>query len=549
MNLPRLFHTIKYLKPVQIYGRLWFKLYKTRPDISPAPATRSIKGNWANPCKKNSSLLSPYRFRFLNQEHGLNSKKDWNNPLWGKLWLYNLHYFDDLQAFDAENRKALHLDLIDKWIQENPPGTGNGWEPYPTSLRIVNWIKWALAGNDLSDEDLHSLAVQTRYLFKKLEIHLLGNHLFANAKALVFAGLFFEGVEAEKWLNNGLKILSKQVPEQILNDGGHFERSPMYHAIILEDLLDLINIANVYSGIMRSDILEVWRDKSRKMLSALNKQTHPDGEIAFFNDAATGIAARPDEIQAYAGRLGIFADEELDRRVGCLPNTGYYFVKRDNWFLIIDAAPVGPDYLPGHAHADTLSFELSKGRQRVFVNSGTSCYGVGQERLRQRQTPAHNTLSVDEQDSSEVWSGFRVARRAKIVTRDIETSLHNKDVIRAAHNGFERLKSVGLHQRTWAFSDEGLVISDNVGGSGIHCVCVFFHFHPSLHVRTGVDGWHIYDASEKLIAKMALDKTVDGFLQDSTYHPEFGISIPNQVVLGKMVGELPLNISTKLIFV
>jgi len=81
---------------------------------------------------------------------------------------------------------------------------------------------------------------------------------------------------------------------------------------------DMNNIANVYSGIMRSDILEVWRDKSRKMLSALYKQTHPDGEIAFFNDAATGIAARPDEIQAYAGRLGIFADEELDRRVGCL---------------------------------------------------------------------------------------------------------------------------------------------------------------------------------------------------------------------------------------
>ena len=170
------------------------------------------------------------------------------------------------------------------------------------------------------------------------------------------------------------------------------------------------------------------------------------------------------------------------------------------------------------------------------------------ERLRQRQTPAHNTLSVDARDSSEVWSGFRVARRARIVNREIEIS-NEKDVICAAHNGFERLTSVGLHQRTWAFSDDGLVISDSVGGSGTHCVRVFFHFHPSLHVKTDVDGWHIYDADEKLIATMALDKTVDGFLQESTYHPEFGISIPNQVVLGKVVGELPLNISTKLIFV
>jgi len=114
---------------------------------------------------------------------------------WEKLWLYNLHYFDDLVSCDAENKRELHSGWIKKWVQENPPGEGNGWEPYPTSLRIVNWIKWGVAGNCLSDEVLHSLAVQARYLLKKLEYHLLGNHLFANAnanaKALIFAGLFF----------------------------------------------------------------------------------------------------------------------------------------------------------------------------------------------------------------------------------------------------------------------------------------------------------------------------------------------------------------------
>ena len=98
-----------------------------------------------------------------------------------------------MQACDAENKKALHLDLIGKWIEENPPGMGNGWEPYPLSLRIINWIKWVLDRYGLPDEALYSLAVQTRYLFKKLEYHLLGNHLYVNAKALVFAGLFFDG--------------------------------------------------------------------------------------------------------------------------------------------------------------------------------------------------------------------------------------------------------------------------------------------------------------------------------------------------------------------
>ena len=84
--------------------------------------------------------------------------------------------------------------------------------------------------------------MQVRFLRKRLEIHLLGNHLFANAKALVFAGLYFTGNEADEWLGKGLAILEREVPEQVLRDGGHFERSPMHHGIILEDLLDLLNV-------------------------------------------------------------------------------------------------------------------------------------------------------------------------------------------------------------------------------------------------------------------------------------------------------------------
>ena len=194
MNLLRFFHTVKYLKPVQVYGRLWFRLYKPKPDMALAPATSTVRGDWASPCKKPSSFFSPRTFKFLNVVHELKSLNDWNNPEGEKLWLYNLHYFDDLGSCDAESKKEIHSDLIEKWIQENPPGTGSGWEPYPNSLRIVNWIKWGLKGNCSSDDALHSLAVQARYLLKRPEFHLLGNHLFANAKALIFAGLFFYGI-------------------------------------------------------------------------------------------------------------------------------------------------------------------------------------------------------------------------------------------------------------------------------------------------------------------------------------------------------------------
>ena len=76
--------------------------------------------------------------RFLNETHDITSPTFWNAPTLEKLWLYNLHYFDDLNAVDANTRCLWHKSLIGRWILENPPGKGNGWEPYPASLRIVN---------------------------------------------------------------------------------------------------------------------------------------------------------------------------------------------------------------------------------------------------------------------------------------------------------------------------------------------------------------------------------------------------------------------------
>lgn len=171
-------------------------------------------------------MLGPATFCYLNQTKTLQWPKGWNDPNRDKLWLYNLHYFDDLNAEGAEDRTDWHRQLIQGWVEENPPGQGNGWEPYPSSLRIVNWIKWALAGNTLPNAAVHSLAVQIRWLRNNLEYHLLGNHLFANAKALVFAGAFFAENEARQWMDKGLDILAREVPKQILPDGGQFEGQP-----------------------------------------------------------------------------------------------------------------------------------------------------------------------------------------------------------------------------------------------------------------------------------------------------------------------------------
>ena len=197
--LARMWHTLRYLQSVQLFGRVWFRLYRPRPDARAAPPMRSAVGLW-RPCRRAASLMAPMRLRLLcRSSTRLPTPGDWNHVDWPRLWLYNAHYFDDLVADDASARGDWHRELLARWLRDNPPARGSGWEPYPTSLRIVNWCKWALAGNAFDEAARHSLGVQARLAARRLERHLLGNHLWANAKALVFAGCFFDGAEAARW--------------------------------------------------------------------------------------------------------------------------------------------------------------------------------------------------------------------------------------------------------------------------------------------------------------------------------------------------------------
>jgi len=478
-------HTLRYLKPVQIYGRLWFRLQRPRPDLSPTPLLRLPTGQWVACAARAQSVTSADTFFFLNQAGSL-TELGWDAPTVEKLWRYNQHYFDDLNAEGAVHRTDWHLALIQNWLQNNSASQGSGWEPYPTSLRIVNWVKWTLAGNTLSDQALHSLAVQARWLTKRLERHLLGNHYFANAKALVFAGLMFEGAEAQAWLKKGLAIIEQELPEQVLPDGGNFERSPMYHSIFFEDLLDLINAARAWPGQIEVAKTERWRSLAEGMAAWLLGMTHPDGQIALFNDAAIGIAPTPEVLADYARRLDLSVLEPLVSTAEQVvmqrwPDSGYIRLATENAVALLDVAPIGPDYLPSHANADTLSFELSLFGQRVIVNGGTSRYGSGPERLRERQTAAHSTLEIDGQSSSEVWGGFRVARRAYPCGLQVDEQVDGVHVS-CSHDGYRRLPGKPVHHRRWHLKKNSLMVTDHIEGTCSRAVARYI-FQDSVMVE------------------------------------------------------------------
>ena len=546
MNISLFLYTARYLKPVQIYSRLLSK-FKHRSIRFNGKLDLREKTQWTPAILKKLSLMtSPHTFCFLNEKHDIITCEDWNNHQYSPLWLYNLHYFDYIATNEIEGRNEWYDKIIERWILENPPGCGVGWDPYPSSLRIINWIKRHCSGNQLSGNALNSLKFQASFVYNHLEYHLLANHLFANAKALVFAGLFFEGIAASKWLQKGLKILEKEIPEQILGDGGNFERSPMYHSIMTEDILDLINIAKCFPACISAVMVDFWKSKAQKMLTWLKGMCHDDGKISLFNDAAFLIAPEYEELEKYAERLGINVNKTQFGKVTDFKETGYIRIQNEPYLLLIDAGNVGPDYQPGHAHADTFSFELSKCKQRIIVDSGVSCYGKGEERLRQRGTAAHNTVSIDNKNSSEVWSGFRVARRARILHREIQTNEDNVFII-AAHDGFRRIKGVGLHYRKWAIHENKILITDTIEGTGKHEIRASIHFHHDANISMVNENSIEIKCNDSIIV-VQIDPAVRISIEESTYHPEFGLSINNKKLLCFKDVFLPFTFSTEIIF-
>lgn len=524
----RLIQTVRHLKTRQILYRLYYSLKK--PDNlvlpTPLPAIRPWMHPWNAPLVTKSAFTEDGQISLLNKTAVYSSSMDWNDTQQTKLWLYNLHYLDDLNAKDSDSRKSFLNQLIHDWIEANPPLKGVGWEPYVLSLRILNLVKWFSRHPELaSEKSLSSLALQAEALYRRPEYHVAGNHLLVNGKALVFVGTYFEGKLAQKWLKKGLSILDAEITEQFLDDGAHFELSPMYHAFMLWDLLDIIHLAEMAGLPVLQERILYWKRMAQNAMQWFSTMLHPDEGLSFFNDAALNMAPSWTQIQQYAKQLALEFNPK-PKPLSWLKDSGYCVVEPDSVCkALLDLARIGPDYQPGHAHADTLSFECSLFNQRFIVNSGTSRYGECEQRAFERSTKAHNTVVINETNSSEVWGGFRVARRAKVARRHFSEQ-DQEIVISADHTGYTRLSSVNVHRRTWQFSPGKLHIEDVILGGKFDKAQARFYFHPEIQLQKNDAGFDCIFPDGKVV-----NLTVEGHenihLEKTFWYPEFGLAVPN----------------------
>lgn len=457
-----LFNTVKHLRFTQIYHQLYYRL-KAKKSLdhylsSNTPLFNKLKFEHVLP-KIGGEVINK-DFTFLNINQHFENETDWNFQEYGKLWNYNLQYFNWLlhDNLSCEYRQAT-LSSIELWLKDGRLPL----EPYPVSLRVMNTIRFgSKRENNLNDNSKTALYAQLNYLSKHLEFHLLGNHLLENAFALLMGGYAFN---IPAWQEKAKQILYAELKEQVLNDGAHFELSPMYHQIIVFRVLELIEW---YSPIAEDKrFLDFIIGKASNMLSWLKKMTFRNGDIPHFNDSADGISYATKTLSEYYKALDLPEIKE-----GILQGSGYRKFTSALYECAIDVGAVGPSYQPGHAHADALSFILHYNHNPIFVEQGTSTYQIGERRAMERSTQAHNSVVVNEQDQSQVWGGFRVAKRA-------EVSILKEEPLKlsAEHNGY---KALGItHQRDFSFFESRIELTDYLKGKKASVGVAYFHLTPN----------------------------------------------------------------------
>lgn len=504
MNIQKLFHTVYHLRFTQILYQIKNRLYKSKwENILCLKLTKQMDIiTFPSPIK---CLEEDDTFMFLNISSSFQS---WNDTTNGMLWVYNLNYMDWLLQDDVKTDEG--IKWIDKFIADLPQNR-IGLDPYPTALRVINWIKFITLHYDEIDADTkrvwnNSLYSQYMLLSKNLEYHLLGNHLLEDAYSLFIASIYFQDSYFHK---KASKLLKQELNEQILPDGAHYEQSPMYHCILLDRLLDCYNFScnNISFG-RQNQMNSILEAAAIKMLGHLENIINSDKTIPLLNDSAYGIAPKPIDLFDYGRRLG------LNWKPITMKECGYRRLRNGIFDSIIDIGNITAPYQPGHSHADTFNYELRINGKSFIIDTGISTYNKTLRRQLERSTIAHNTVTVNGRNSSEVWGGFRVGNRAKV-----EILGDSNSMVKAQHNGFGK---TFLHTRKFEVKDNEFRIEDVISNS---CDAVnFIHFSPDVKVVSYNDKEIITDHYIIKIEGATLVEITDGAVST-----QYNVLLPSKV--------------------
>lgn len=484
MGLKSLFNTIKYLKPIQIVYRIKNSLFHTKKksfsNVGFEQCNLYIKSIHSDNEYLKRFSTNGNKINILNQEVEL----DYSNlAKYSPLIQFNIQYFEygilwsqTGVPFETFKRKW------NEYLSANLP-----LHPYVISLQIPNLIITMNLYGVYDQEIYDEIYSRYKWLLKNQEKHLLCNHYFENLKAILLCSRVFK---EEKISRKYERLLVKELNEEILDDGVHFERSLMYHKLILEDLLVL----------KKGFDYSIFDKFIQKMLDAVYSSERGFSRTPLFNDAGDNVAKTCESLVETCKVFGIephYFDSFND--------SGYFKIDKDDISLLIDAGLNGPRYNLGHTQCDCLSFELFVDEKPVFVNCGTYQY-QGDMRSYFRSTEAHNTFKFDGKEQSECWGEHRVARRI--------SQASGKLCGTAFSGSFKSAFGIKC-SRTIEINDNALIVVDSIDSTKELPVESYLHLAPGLYF----DGNSII-ANNRKIRLEALNCEIE--TKQVLYSPEFG---------------------------
>jgi len=402
---------------------------------------------------------------------------DWHMAGPSPLWRYHLHYHEhladaawvSLRDGDAAMARRV-VNELRQWSQAWKSGGTPAWDGYPVAVRLVSWLRilaWAGELIDSPDREFirEGIAAHAAHLRSSLEWHIDGNHLLRDTWALALGASVLDGQWAEKLRRDSIALFESTLAEQVLADGWHEERTPMYHARALRDALEVqLCLAAAGTPLSRTATRNI-----DAMFDALPWMLRADGTLWHLNDTADDhgvdlaslLAHRPSTTREgtrwfAAAHAVVLLDNSGDR-------------------LRLDLGGPAPAHQPGHAHAGALGFEYDVAGVPFIVDGGCSGYDGDPWRGYLRGTSAHSTLTIDAKDQSEMWATFRIGARADVFNQ--RTSGDNRDFSASGSVRPYHARSIE-HSRQFSRLGRTLSITDVVTGANGRCVESFVHFAP-----------------------------------------------------------------------
>ncbi|MDB4610556.1 heparinase II/III family protein [Akkermansiaceae bacterium] len=577
MNLGQLFRTLRHLRFSQIFERIRYRIQRPLEFKSwfrvAARTTRRAGGsnlNWSQ-----STTIADFRpnkariaeiiedldddhLTLLNERLPFRGGDDWcmiGGRKSSRLWRYTLHYHRCLVELSHvtgnEDLVANHLtDWIDTCILGDVGFSHYPWNSYAIATRLDNWRQLiALLPEEfwgqrpkLKQAFSKSLYLQTQYLLDHLEWDLRGNHLLRDALGLASASSVIDGALKFRAKSTAINLVKSQIEEQILDDGCHFELSPMYH---VEFMLDLIKLHQL----LPCELLREQINMSlSKMWGYIVWLQHLDGTLAQFND---GSLVDLNKLQVMLVNLGVKAGQRTRKGARFFSDSGVFVSQSSRCATIMNAGKIAPSYQPGHAHADTFTIEISIDGNRVFIDPGTHSYDLNEVRSANRNTVSHNTVEIDGENSSEVWDIFRVGRRAEVFNSKMSFKEYGS-IFESSHNGYRHLQGKPVHRREVICNDKTstIIVTDEIKGSGRHRIKGGWLLSPEWSVFKHSNGWKIVkdNLPVSIIIEGAEQKDINLRVGKATHHPNYGLSVHTCRLEWSLSCELPAVVKMKITY-